>query len=358
MTQLFRALCACVLLAAVVSLPAMGQSYELNVLGTLGGVSAEAWDINNARQIVGKIDSHQIGTRAFLWEEDSAGLLEPSTVPATSWARRINESGVIVGERAGTLYDQVFLYEGSVNDIGAFGGLTCLSGGINNNGDIVANPGSYGTYSTLIRYQNGTTENIQPLVTGKSIRGNDINDNGVVVGIAQSSDLEPSGSNRWHAWVYRNGETEDIDTFGSIGSTSDAINNAGLVVGSWTAADYVTSIFTWQDGVGADLGNMGGAGIWAYDINEAGEFVGQSESAIGFSTAFVYRNGSFHALSDLGYGAAALGINDNGWIVGYVITTDGARQAAYWTAVPEPSSIIALICGIAGLGGVIRRKKL
>ncbi len=340
----------------VVSLPAVGQNYELHVLGTWGGISAEAWDINNARQIVGKIDSHMIGTRAFLWQDDSAGLLEPSTTPVVSWARRINESGVILGERSSVYDGHIFLYDGTTNDIGTLGGSICLPGGINNNGDIIANPGGYSVYSAVIRHQDGTTANVQPLVAGKSIRGSDINDSGDAVGLAESSDVSPTGYNRWHAWVYRDGETVDIDTFGSIGSSADAINNAGLVVGSWTAADYVTNIFTWQDGVGTSLGNMGGSAIWAYDLNEAGEFVGASESATGFSTAFIYRDGGFHALSDLGYGAAALGVNDNGWIAGYVMTADGARQAAYW-AVPEPSSIVALICGIAGLSGVIRRKR-
>jgi hypothetical protein len=48
----------------------------------------------------------------------------------------------------------------------------------------------------------------------------------------------------------------------------------------------------------------------------------------------------------------AYDINNNGWLVG---TSSG--QAVLWTSVPEPPSILALVGGITGLGGLALRHK-
>ena len=47
----------------------------------------------------------------------------------------------------------------------------------------------------------------------------------------------------------------------------------------------------------------------------------------------------------------ANGTNDNGWIVGYSTDALGFEHAVLWMPVPEPSSILALLCGIGGMGG-------
>ncbi|MDH7602808.1 MAG: PEP-CTERM sorting domain-containing protein, partial [Armatimonadota bacterium] len=72
------------------------------------------------------------------------------------------------------------------------------------------------------------------------------------------------------------------------------------------------------------------------------------------SRAFLWANGVMQSLDALlGYTTSqAYDINNNGWIVG----TSGG-QAVLWTPVPEPPSILALVGGITGLGGLALRRK-
>ncbi|MCH7677613.1 hypothetical protein IH879_22070, partial [candidate division KSB1 bacterium] len=72
-----------------------GQSFEIKDLGTLGGPTSQANDINDAGQIVGTADLPAFA-HAFLWENDL--MTDLGTLGGDfSRAFSINESGVIVG---------------------------------------------------------------------------------------------------------------------------------------------------------------------------------------------------------------------------------------------------------------------
>ena len=73
-----------------------GQSFEIKDLGTLGGPTSQANDINDAGQIVGTADLPTAFAHAFLWENDV--MTDLGTLGGDfSRAFSINESGVIVG---------------------------------------------------------------------------------------------------------------------------------------------------------------------------------------------------------------------------------------------------------------------
>lgn len=350
-------ICLCLALGAASA--SCADSYVLHNLGCLGGSAAEASDINNARQIVGRTDLSSGDTTAFLWQNGVTQILRPGEGYVISHALRINESGHVLGLRFDYQgHAQPFLYDGTMHDPGILGDVACYPGGINGNGDIVVNPESAAYVdSSTVRWHDGQTTPIQPLVAGQSIRGYDINESGLVVGAAESGAKNNWGYNETHAYIWRDGVTQDINPFGKSGSYARAVNGSGQVVGGWNTEDYTTNnIFIWEDGVATNLGNMGGYNIWANDINESGEFVGGAEDFGSRTTPYVYKDGSFVLLPDLGNGGEAIGINDDGWIAGYVIAPGGSRYAAYW-AVPEPTPLFALICGIAGLGVVVRLRK-
>jgi probable HAF family extracellular repeat protein len=93
-----------------------------------------------------------------------------------------------------------------------------------------------------------------------------------------------------------------------------AMNDAGLVVGSYTA-DGVERAFAWEGGTFRDLG--AGPGSTANDVNARGEIVGQAN---GHAFAML-RDGVLRDLGTLGGSTSvANGINERGQIVGMADT--------------------------------------
>ncbi len=107
--------------------------------------------------------------------------------------------------------------------------------------------------------------------------GNDINDAGVVVGVAQTNAITgnrgfvASGSTTTPLSILPGGDPEQ-----SAGAV--AINNAGQIVGASIAPGFVTHAVLWSaSGVIQDLGTLGGSNSAAIDINASGQVIGSSQ---------------------------------------------------------------------------------
>jgi probable HAF family extracellular repeat protein len=80
-------------------------------LGTLGGTSSRAVDINEKGQVVGTSKNASGQERAFIWEQDT-GMVDIGTLGGeASRATSINNSGQVVGESAKTGSSSGFLWE-------------------------------------------------------------------------------------------------------------------------------------------------------------------------------------------------------------------------------------------------------
>ena len=312
--------------------------YAVTDLGTFGGsyTYAMAMGINNSGQVVGwcskpgYVDQH-----AFLWSNGT--MTDLGTFGGQySGARGINSQGQVVGsaQPPSPAWYHSFFYDGTMHDLGTFGGPNSVGGGesdavdINDHGLLTGQylPNSAGAAWHAFTYDtnNGAFQDLGDLGAGDS-RPMSLNNSGQVVGYATPG----TGDGYNHAFLYSNGTMQDLGVLsGMYRSQANCINDTGDIVGS---SDPVSGngnyhAFLYSNGTMHDLGTLPGLNsTQATGINNRGQVVG----AAGYSTdsnlihAFIYESGT---LTDLNTQTINLGgwtlnvaekINDSGMIVGY-----------------------------------------
>jgi len=307
---------------------------EMRDCGTLGGVQSHASGVNNSGQVVGGSNiPGELAARAFLWENGAMINLGTLGGPESD-ARRINDSGQVVG-----------MSQTSISNFHAF-----LWADSNRNG--LSDPGEMKDLGAPLGYNES--------------RAGCINNSGQV-GVYARLDEGP-----WRAFLWTDGngngqsdpgEMQDLGALGGASSTPRGINDSGQVVGlATTGTGGQVHAFLWEHGFMTDLGTLGGRDSYGWDINELGQAVGWAHTPTE-QHAFVWENGTMTDLNGLlpsGSGwvlQEAAGINDSGQITGMGVYDGQGNHAFLLTPVPEPSSLLALVCGLSGLGGALARRR-
>jgi probable HAF family extracellular repeat protein len=361
------------LILAIGAPAAMAQvTYVLRDLGTLGGTSSFARDINNLGQVTGNAQTAtgQPAPRlnTFLWDEPgpmvNLGVLPGSNNFSRGYA--INDFGVVVGESDNNT-SRAFVYAN-----GTLTGLIRLAGDndrgvahdINNNGVIVG-ISSNGVASRPTRWVNGVASDLGS-VDGLSTttgRAWGLNEAGQAVG---NSRRDTAGTVTQATFWSGTGAPLNLgsllpDSF----SDAFAINAAGTiagvaVAGNTSSGTNIRQAVRWTfDGSAyalEALGSMGRTFSEAKAINDAGQIVGFVTNISGSpQRAFLYQAGAMVDLNtfiDVASGftlATAEGINDRGDIVGWGMV-GGQNRAYMLQAIPEPSSAALLLAGLLGAG--------
>jgi len=329
--------------------------------------------INNLGQAVGTTVFGG-GGQAVLWENGVPvqRVLPTLPYPYNNWAQAmdINDQGQVAGESvmASTYQGQACLWENKTANPTPLGFLpghdTSLAYGMNNAGQVVGASNVYTNWDTYraVLWQNGVIQNLGVLDAWLRSGANAINDQGMVVGGVWAS----GGSGRATFWYGGVAGYLGEPAGHSVSSASD-INNLGDVVGSSGPSSGQSYACWWHGGVATNLhldapSEYQSGGSSTYAINNLGQVVGwlyTNPASPYKGDAYVWQNHSMQLLPLLdGYQyATAMGINDLGQIVGFAGDGYSMSRAVLWNPVPEPSSLVALGSGLAGLGGLLSRRR-
>src|SRR5918993_1173097 len=247
------AACLMVLLlgARVTDAQASSPAYTVTDLGTLGGNYSYAYDINESGQVVGDSDGH-----AFLYDNGqmkNLGVL--ASLGGSSEAHGINDNGKVTGvssaddpERGPGSVQHAFLYDSSqpnsqMQDLGYYPGNYPSSYGYAiNNSDQIAGV-TNGVRANL--YQGGQWHD---LGGGYQSYAYDINDSGAVVGRLETPvTYQGYHYTGIHAFLYQNGQIQDIDGSSSLRSEALGINDDGWITGfrrDNSTGDYQAFLWT------------------------------------------------------------------------------------------------------------------
>ncbi len=227
----WASLAVAVAVTLTVAAPAGAATYRVVDLGTLGGASSAATDLNNAGAVVG-------------WSRTASGH-----VHAVVWRN------------------------GRKTDIGTLGGPTSMATGISNTFAVVgtASVAAGGPqHGFLWRANQGAMHNIGiPL----PVR---IGDTGAIIGNATTAAGESVAAYRnQHGWVR-------LPLRGFDGSHGEDVNDAGTAVGTLFDDPHGSAPFVYANGVLTILPSVPTAAETSADaINDAGQIAGQTFDPLG-----------------------------------------------------------------------------
>ncbi len=299
---------------AVIELPDLGSSFQLNAVG----------GINSSGDVVGGAGFAVNFFHATLWPHDG-GVIDLGTIDGNfAGAASINDLGDIAGWSSfapnGNLLDRhaTLWTGGQIIDLGTLGGETSVANAVNNAGQVVGQS-EYDMQSSRNKaclWQNGEICILpapHPDWDGREALA--INDSGEIVGYGFGTELV------LRALHWREGKVVDLGALTSLESKAYGINDVGTIVGySRITSDYVHAV-RWTNGQIEDIHtpNIGPNSIATY-INERGQIVGDAYVS---TRAFILNSGEQMLLLDdlvppqlrLGWTMQrALGINEAGQI--------------------------------------------
>lgn len=204
-------------------------------------------------------------------------------------------------------------------------------------------------------FTNGQSVDLGTLQPNDVAIATGINGTGVVVG------YEPFSStpgNTFHAFLYANGALHDIHSpsLFPAGTTANAINGSGVVVGQGNLTSGSFRAFVYANGKMTDIGPPGTSQGSAVAINDAGEIIGNAYPG----GAFVLSGGKFKFLTPpSGTSVSVNAISSTGEIAGTIFFNSGSspHTAVYsngvWTDLGGISGVAVHGTGVNSSGQVI-----
>jgi probable HAF family extracellular repeat protein len=343
MTRFIRFLALVLAVIAVQTAAHAEFLFTVTDLGTLGGNSSSAADVNNDGQVVGASTTPYGTWRGFLYSNGT--MIDLGTLGGDySDATAINDRGQIVGQSTLPSGDsRAFLHDsGVMHDLGTLGGRNSGATDINNLGQVVGWSLS-ATSSHAFVYVDGGMYDLGALSASDISRATAINDSSIIVGTSQSL----LGEAPINGFVFYNGAIHNLSSIGGpqlFGSNViiASINNSNQIVGGETASLSYTPF--------AGFLTVGGhTTLLTIPTSDPSPYVFAPAKINNYGLAVPHRthlywNGNYAELEPLVDLAnspfvtlEAKSISDNGYIAGTGTTRDGASHAFLLTPIaPAP----------------------
>ena len=318
--------------------------YVLTDLGTLGGLSAQALDINETGDIVGSATNAASRLRAFVWRNGS--MTDLGTIGGNhSEAVAISDTGHVVGRsQTSTLKYHAVLWSGGTTTDLTPSSEYAVAYGVNDIGQVV---GTIDNWKGFV-WHNGVRTDLGDLGGGCS-HAADIDDAGQIVGVSCPPGVPG------HATLWQNNDIIDLGLVpGMEDSGAAAINNVGQIVGSSGFMDKETyeitsKAFLYENGM-MNVLPVPSSESYGGDINDSGIVVGTMRAWGGSSPwhAYVFADGvaaNLNSLIPSGSGLHlkyASGINNAGQIVGTASDAQGRHHAYLLTPVSSATPIVSI----------------
>lgn len=331
---------------ACLATPAYSTQYSVQLLGFLsGGNASTARDINNLGQVTGQASVQNSYPRPFLWST-STGMVNLGTLGGSSGsATSINNLGVVVGAStpsSGPWSPFSYTQADGMKPIERPESVHCYVSDLNESAVSVGRVGqrAYAWSASGAATYLGT---LDPRHESSTAMG--VNDSGVVVGTSYVGNYE-------HGFIWSaQGGMRDLGTGGGLSAMAHDVTEDGYAVGTVEIATFQYRAYMWNpDGTGHQLATLGGESH-ATRVNHLGYIAGTSYGPNGYPRAVVWDPAGNIITLTVPTGAIssyAYGLNDLGQVAGEVYLNQ-QWQAAVWTPVPEPASVLSLFSGLAAL---------
>ncbi len=336
-----------------------GPIYNITDLGSLGGLSAQAYGLSSNGQAVGAASTPSGYTHAFSSSNGGITDLTMGSTATEGIASGVNGAGLIAGTQF--INGQAFATVWANGAAQSIAGAGSYATAVGESGQVVGMLTTAGGQGQAFLMVNGSLEDLGTLSGGTWSSAYAVNSSNQVAGYGDIG----GGAFRAYVWSQAGGYSE-LGTFGGTSSYAMGINDSGQAVGTAQVSNGYTHAFVLDGSILQDLGTLGGGSSYAYGINDGGDIVGYSWlSGAGDPHAFLYKNGQMFDLNSLINPSSgwvltqAYSINSSGQIVGagtlngtqhaFLVDLDSLPQTPVASAIPEPGTWIAVAAGLSAL---------